>query len=286
MQTEVCVVTYCNEATVDALAASLALMDPRPALAVHDNSPGGATLPLVESAARAHGLEFRGERCARDNCGFAAGCNSLAAGTSAQQLLFLNPDAEIHKWPANLAAAGRVVGAAVHGADGQSLHTSGRSRTLRDEMSLRWLRRRPLPPDGQGYVSGAALLIDRADHERLGGFDEGYFMYYEDIDLCLRAGRSGIPVELREDWVVAHAGGASVGTSADGLTRAHLRSYRSGRRFHAEHGHSVRGYDMLCLTDAMLRAALRSTRRGSRPRAAADWAVARAAAAALRAPRT
>ncbi len=43
-------------------------------------------------------------------------------------------------------------------------------------------------------VTGAAMLIDGAAFDRLGGFDEAYPFGYEDIDLCLRAGQLGMPV--------------------------------------------------------------------------------------------
>ena len=41
------------------------------------------------------------------------------------------------------------------------------------------------------WVSGASLMVHRACWEELGGLDEGYFLYYEEVDLCLRAARAG-----------------------------------------------------------------------------------------------
>jgi N-acetylglucosaminyl-diphospho-decaprenol L-rhamnosyltransferase len=207
LQTEVCVVAYRNEDTIGALVESLSLLGPSIGLAVHDNGPDAATLPLAEQAAADAGIPFRRDVCRTDNCGFAAGCNALAAGSAAEQLLFLNPDALLVRVPADLRAAGRVVGAQVVDREGTVLHTSGRGRTLRDEMALRWLRRTPPPPSGRGYVSGVALLVDREVFARLGGFDEAYFMYYEDVDLGRRAGAAGVPVVGDPPGQVEHNGG-------------------------------------------------------------------------------
>lgn len=277
MATEVCVVAYNSEETLPALVESLRLLPAGTSLAVHDNGPGGGTLDGVRAAAAKAQIPFRGEACAVGNCGFARGCNALAAGSKADELLFLNPDARVVSWPSGLHADGQIVGARIL-TGGRSAITYGTTRRLSDEVALRWLRRTPAKPEGLGYVSGAALLVDRGLYASLGGFDEGYFMYYEDIDLCHRAVVAGARVVLQDQWVVEHAGGHSVGRTASGLTAAHLRSYRSGRRYHARHGHSVPAYDALCLVDAALRSGARIALPARRPVAKADWAVAREAA--------
>lgn len=250
---EVCVVAYRNADTIGALIDSLRLV-PDLTLALHDNGPGGETLEVARRHAEAANLSFRGEVCPRGNCGFAAGCNSLAASSAADDLLFLNPDAVIVSWPPALRAQGRIVGPVVRNPSGELAHVWGTRRMLRDELMLRWARRAPRRPRGHGYVSGAALLVERRTFESLHGFDEGFFMYYEDIDLCRRAIDVGVPVVLEDSWVVVHTGGHSVGRSAESLTRAFVTSYESGRRFHELAGHSLHGFDLLTATDSGLRA--------------------------------
>ncbi|MBK8545811.1 MAG: glycosyltransferase family 2 protein [Caulobacteraceae bacterium] len=49
-------------------------------------------------------------------------------------------------------------------------------------------------PAPTGAISGALFVIRRADFDRLGGFDEGYFLHVEDLDLCRRAEDAGIRV--------------------------------------------------------------------------------------------
>ena len=58
-------------------------------------------------------------------------------------------------------------------------------------------------------VSGALMLLSRAAFDRLGGFDEGYFLHCEDLDLCRRARDAGYAVLLAGDVRVRHAKGGS-----------------------------------------------------------------------------
>lgn len=64
------------------------------------------------------------------------------------------------------------------------------------------------------WVSGAVLLLPLAEVREAGGFDEGYFMYTEEVDLQLRLRRAGIPALLDADLEVRHVGGASSGGEA------------------------------------------------------------------------
>jgi len=51
---------------------------------------------------------------------------------------------------------------------------------------------RPIPPGGtQPWLSGACLLLPAAAWRRLEGFDDDYFMFFEDVDLGERVGRAG-----------------------------------------------------------------------------------------------
>jgi GT2 family glycosyltransferase len=56
------------------------------------------------------------------------------------------------------------------------------------------------------WVGGMCLLFRRAVYQQLGGFDQRYFLYYEDVNLCARLGLSGLKVVLSpKAWVVHHA---------------------------------------------------------------------------------
>jgi GT2 family glycosyltransferase len=80
-------------------------------------------------------------------------------------------------------------------------------------------------PTITAMVSGACLAIGRLAYEELGGFDERFFMYFEDADLCRRALRAGMAIRFVPDAVVAHLVGAS--SSGDyRFSPMHARSMR------------------------------------------------------------
>ena len=60
-----------------------------------------------------------------------------------------------------------------------------------------------------GWVSGAALLIRKDIFEKISGFDENFFMYFEDVDLCLRACKSGFKTVVCPAANVVHFSGQS-----------------------------------------------------------------------------
>jgi GT2 family glycosyltransferase len=61
------------------------------------------------------------------------------------------------------------------------------------------------------YLSGACLCIGRAAWERVGPFNEQLFLYYEDVEWCLRARALGVPLTVVLDACASHTGGASSG---------------------------------------------------------------------------
>ncbi len=74
------------------------------------------------------------------------------------------------------------------------------------------------------WVSGACLLVRREAFEALGGFDESFFMYVEDVDLCRRARDAGYSVVFEPSARVEHAQGTSTATRPIAMVLAHHRS--------------------------------------------------------------
>ena len=164
-----------------------------------------------------------------DNRGFGAGCNEGAKLASGHMLLFLNPDCELH--PGSLDAAvdcllnrkdAGLVGLRAFLPDGKEepaclrgFPTPGRSLSY----FLKLDRVFPKSELFGGYhmtmldraktqetecVSGSFMLLRRELFEQLGGFDETYFMYGEDIDLCWRVRKSGRGVWYCADGTMLH----------------------------------------------------------------------------------
>ncbi|HLM33479.1 MAG TPA: glycosyltransferase, partial [Gaiellaceae bacterium] len=90
---------------------------------------------------------------------------------------------------------------------------------------------RRVPPGGGpvDWVSGACMLVRRSAFDSVGGFDEGYWMYWEDADLCRRLVDKGWQVHFEPAAVVHHATGAS-GTSARTIRAFHESAARFATR--------------------------------------------------------
>ena len=91
------------------------------------------------------------------------------------------------------------------------------------------LRYNPGTPEGRrgergGWVSGSCFLARRSALEELGGFDEAYFMYIEDMDLCWRAHHAGWGVGFAGTGAVTHVQGASTARHPYRMMVAHHRS--------------------------------------------------------------
>jgi len=59
------------------------------------------------------------------------------------------------------------------------------------------------------WVSGSVMMMRRDIFKKLNGFDEDFWMYYEDVDLCLRARNSGGEIAFYNDLIIVHDHGAS-----------------------------------------------------------------------------
>jgi N-acetylglucosaminyl-diphospho-decaprenol L-rhamnosyltransferase len=75
-----------------------------------------------------------------------------------------------------------------------------------------------------GWVSGSFMLVRRKAFEELGGFDEAYFMYGEDVDLCWRAHRAGWKVAYVPDARITHRGAVSTSRHPYRMLASHHRS--------------------------------------------------------------
>jgi len=94
---------------------------------------------------------------------------------------------------------------------------------------------------GVDWVSGACMALRTVAFSSVGGFDEGYFMYVEDLDLCWRLGRAGWRVGYLGSAEVLHHGAVSTSRHPYRMLVAH---HRSALRFA---GRSLRGPKRLAL---------------------------------------
>jgi N-acetylglucosaminyl-diphospho-decaprenol L-rhamnosyltransferase len=179
-------------------------------LVVVDNASRDATSAAVREAIPSAQLLEQ-----QENLGFAGGCNVGAAASSAPLLLFLNPDAR--PAPGFLDALRRVAverpgwgawQALVTMNGGAEINTSG---NVVHFLGVGWAGRcgeplsaAPTEPAEVSFASGAALAVRREAWDEVGGFDERYFMYGEDLDLSLRLRLAGWGVGVAPGALVEH----------------------------------------------------------------------------------
>jgi N-acetylglucosaminyl-diphospho-decaprenol L-rhamnosyltransferase len=155
------------------------------------------------------------------NLGFGAGCNRGAAQARGDVLLFLNPDCLIEpdaiaRLRGFMAPDIGLLGAAIYGIDGKAEPASRRRDPFlrRAATSMLGLGGVNVPEDAADVqlveiVSGAAMLLPRAAFDAVGGFDEGYFLHCEDMDLCHRLRDAGLRVACANAVRIVHAKGTS-----------------------------------------------------------------------------
>ena len=159
------------------------------------------------------------------NLGFAAGANAGARAAKGRLLLFLNPDVELSpRALERLAAPFASTDVAVTGPkiELDRLGTFELGGTI-DPLGYPVPLSVPRPPL---YVSGCALMTRSDLFTELGGFDERFFMFVEDVDYCWRALLRGLDVRLVPDALVRHRGGASAPggyITGDGLSTTRFR---------------------------------------------------------------
>jgi N-acetylglucosaminyl-diphospho-decaprenol L-rhamnosyltransferase len=219
------------------LASVERFLEPRPRTVVADSGSRDAGAGV----ARDHGAEV----VALDgNRGFGVGCNAALERVEEPVTALVNPDVEmLDGGLATLAqeagSTGALLAPRLLNADGSlqdSAHpVPGTLEALIPAAVPRFLlpaalRRRYEPwrssrPRAVGWAV-AACIVARTDLlRRLGPFDPDVFLFYEDLDLCLRAADAGAPTLLRPDVALRHTGGASVGRALGGRD-AEMRARR------------------------------------------------------------
>jgi GT2 family glycosyltransferase len=173
------------------------------------------------------------------NVGFAAGNNAAIREITADIVALLNPDVIVSlDWLAQIVAAFAadarvgVVGSKLWYPDGRTIQHGGGYLTLPQAMPGHYAIGEP--DTGQAdalrdvtYVIGGAAAIRRAVLAEVGLLDEGFFLYYEDVDYCTRARRAGWRVVFEPQATAVHVESATtVKGSFSYLARFHTGRWR------------------------------------------------------------
>jgi N-acetylglucosaminyl-diphospho-decaprenol L-rhamnosyltransferase len=233
---EIVLVSYHSRAALEGLLASWSAT---PAVAIVDNDGGAEKLSeLTRTGVRV---------VPAGPGGFAGGANLGARTSSAEIVVFVNPDSrpslevlaalaeQLRSDPGLVAAAPFLQGPDGLGQIGTGGYEPTLLRTLVTAAGLasrfpgRGWHARPEPGVDMHFewLSGACLAVRREVFLRLGGFDERYFVYCEDLALGRTVREAGLREKYRPDLVVPHEGAGSGGSSTYGawLRGISLRDY-------------------------------------------------------------
>ncbi len=152
----------------------------------------------------------------KENRGFAAANNQALPRCQGKYILFLNPDTKIKKDCLTKLVAFMDSHPQVGLAGSKVIYPD---ESLQESVSYRYPGQRYTAHELSGLkgsiacVLGASMIVRAEIVKRLGGFDEDFFLYGEDQDLCLRIRKAGYEIGFCEDAVVIHQGGQSERTS-------------------------------------------------------------------------
>ena len=236
------VVNYnAGPALVDCVGSVLA-QDPVPQLVVVDNASTDGSLDGLRQA-------HAGVRIVQSggNLGYARAANLGIAATDAPVVAVLNPDTVLGPGTGRALAARfaadadlGAAGPRLHNQDGTVYPSARKIPSIVDAVGhgllffvwptnpftgrYRETGADPARPRDVDWVSGAAVWLRREALDDIGGWDERYFMYVEDVDLCWRLRRAGWQVAYEPAGTVEHLLGVSTATRPYRMIAEHHRS--------------------------------------------------------------
>lgn len=227
---------------------------------VTDNDSGDGSVDLIGKAIEEHGW---GEWCTlmplSRNGGFSWGCNAgirpyIEGPEPPKYVMLHNPDAWIREGAVSALREFLeehpnvgIAGSRIESPDGPRLNSCFRFPTATSELLQgtklgvldRLLHDKQLlyepidEPTEVDWVSGAAMMIRKEVFDDIGLLDEGYFLYFDDVDFCFRARRAGWPSYYVPSSVVAHLKAQATGITHEREEKRRYPDYYfdSRRRF-------------------------------------------------------
>jgi N-acetylglucosaminyl-diphospho-decaprenol L-rhamnosyltransferase len=235
-------VTYSPGPALEGFLESLATATTRPVEVVLADNGSVDGVPEAAAARYPHVTLLR----TGGNIGYGAAVNAGLAGCAGGRALVANPDVRFEPGAIDelLAVADRwpraaIVGPAIRTPDGQ-LYPSARDLPRLstgaghalfgwvwpgNPWTARYRRERETPRERPaGWLSGSCFLVDLDAFWSVGGFDPGYFMYFEDVDLADRLSRRGWLHIYAPSAVVVHEGGHATRREPHRMQRVHHTS--------------------------------------------------------------
>jgi GT2 family glycosyltransferase len=212
------VVSYRSAETIELCLQRLRAADGVRAIRVVDNASDDGTLAIVQRVAASEPrLKFIANP---DNPGFAVACNQGARAADEAWIAFVNPDCLVERDTLErlrlIAAhnAPMLVGCELVDEDGRADPASRRrdpdfGAMLAGRGTGLAVPASSAPVQAVDAISGALMLMPRTLFDAVGGFDEGYRLHAEDLDLCRRVRDAGGRVAIANVVRVVHLRGVS-----------------------------------------------------------------------------
>lgn len=224
--------------TLEAAAAAVREMEGIPGeIVIVDNASGDGSLEKIEAGVAAAGWDRVRVVASPRNGGYGAGNNvgiraGLSGGSRPDYVYILNsdafPDKDAIRYLVGYLDTHPKVGFAgsyIHGTDGEPHCTAFRFPSVWSELEgaarfgplTRLLANHvvPLPiPERTGevdWLAGASVMMRQRALDKIGLFDERYFLYFDETDLCRRARAAGFPIVYVRESSVTHLGSVSTG---------------------------------------------------------------------------
>jgi N-acetylglucosaminyl-diphospho-decaprenol L-rhamnosyltransferase len=283
---DVIIVNYNTRDDLRACLTTVLAAQPAQVIVVDNASTDGSPAMVHAEFPTASLIAYSG------NPGYGAAANRGISAGNAPYALLLNSDTQVPRGALRPLAAyldahprAAIAGPRLRNLDGSlqpscfpfptPLHTFLRENTLgrlvghfpllRDRYLPAWAhdQARDVP-----WVLGAALAIRRQAFGAIGGFDESFFMYFEEVDLCYRLRAAGWQIHFAPVADVMHTGGRSTRHYRTGMA---IQLYDSLRHFYRQHYSAVQARSLeIVIAYIMLRNAMRDAFRLHRTRDVAE----------------
>lgn len=226
---------------------------------VTDNNSGDDSVEIIDRAIEANQWKWCTLMPLQHNGGYSWGNNAgirpyLFADDVPEYVMLMNPDAYVREaavstlleFMENRPDVG-IAGARVEDGDGKQANSAFRfpsavselvegcklgvlTKLLNERQLLYDLGDEPMPVD---WVTGAAMMIRKEVLDDIGLLDEGYFLYFDEVDFCFRAHLAGWPAYYVPDSVVVHLQAQATGITDDRKDKPRFPDYwfESRRRF-------------------------------------------------------
>ena len=220
-------------------------------IVVDNNSSDGSTAMLYDNFPQTQVIANR------HNYGFAKACNQGINSSSAKYMVIMNSDIEL--LPDTLTRIRHffnvcrpdprigLIGCKILNQDGSLQYSIGKFPTIGSTIADFFKPPAQRKYDLRGYdhghevdwVTGAFMAVDRQLIQAIGGLDEGYFLYYEEVDWCLQARRNGWKIFYYPQAQVVHKNPHATKNTQDKdvekiegiIRRSHLYYYRKNCHF-------------------------------------------------------